>query len=177
MVLHGDVAPYVVSQHFTLLKLLIKLSQHDTRNLHDFVTLALDDRSHLEDLTDDCLIVHGLVTELRSRWEDQKLHGLPEVEVDVVVTASHEGGHLVTIDEVGHEFAIFNTSIDDYLMEGGGALAHVVNGGGSELHGGQGEVAEFNTLVHHAHGSEETCFNVILNVGRSYLSLVHEGVE
>lgn len=140
------------------------------------MTLALDDRPHLEDTLDYGFVVDCLITKLGGRRHDQELHSFPEVKVQVLIPTSHKASNFITIDEEGDEFALFNASIYNDLMEWSGSFPHIVDGGVLDLERGHWEVSKLNTLVHHTHGSEETRFNVILYVLGPYFSLMHKGI-
>ena len=120
------------------------------------------------------LVVHGPVTQLRSRRHNQQFHGLPEVEVQILVPTGHETRDLISIYVEGNEFAVLYTPIHDDLMEGGVALSYEVDWLSVDIHSGKWEEAEFDTLVHHVHCCKPTRLNIVPHVVGSYSYLVNE---
>ena len=107
----------------------------------------MNHRTHLHYFLHDVLVILLPIPQLSSRRHQEKLHGLPKVEMKILVATGHETCDLISIDKECDKFTILYTTIDNYFMKRSCPLSHKVYWLITDLKGCHGEVAEFYSLI------------------------------
>ena len=124
-----------------------KLSPDDRRKLGDLRPLSLDLRSARQNLGDDGFVVDLFVSELGCWWHDEEFHGLPKIQMQVLIAHGDKPDDLLAPYVPDYESTRVHVAVDDDLGESLGSLAYEMHRLIINRHISMWDVPEFHPLI------------------------------
>jgi hypothetical protein len=109
-------------------------------------------------------MINHFVPYLGGWWHDQKLHGFPEVQMQVSVANSHKADDLFAVNIPNDELACFRISVYFDLGESLASLSDEMDWLIIDSEICMRNVSELYPLIKHVHSRVECCVDVVCHV-------------
>jgi len=91
-----------------------------------------------------------------------------------LITYCQNSANFFAIDKICDKLFLFNITFYYHFMECLISFTNKVDGRISNFHWSEWNISEFNSFIHHTHGSKECSLNIVFDILSSYFSLLHK---
>lgn len=170
----ADVCPELASELVELLDLPRELRPNHRWCRDCVLTAGLDIGPNLQHHVDDVVELSIRCRQHGRRGHYQLLHGLKEVNVQVLVPAGQKAANLIAVAKEGDPlFAAWRASVDD-VCDRLLSLADKVQLFVSDRQRGHRQIPELDLFVQHVHCSVEATLDIVLDVVGPHSDFVHK---
>ena len=138
-----------------------ELSSNHWRKLQSLWSFGSDFGSALKNLLNDSSVVDCSISQLSGRWQNQKLHSLPEIKMEVLIPNSAESNELLSPNVPHDESAGVWITVDDHLWVFVAPFSYEMNWFFIDIDVSVRNIPEFNPFVKHVHGGVKSCIDVV----------------